>query len=63
MNEREIRDKFGFIFYERCLYRTSGMLRERGVKPTDVIERFGHEIEVKELVEELIQILVENLQG
>jgi len=39
------------------------MLRERGVKPTDVIGRFGHEIEVKELVEELIQILIENLQS
>ncbi len=59
MNEREIRDKFGFGFYERCLYHTRGMLQERGVKPADVIERFGHEMEVKALVEDLIEVMVE----
>lgn len=59
MNEREIRDKFGFSFYERCLYHTKDMLQERGVKPTDVIGRFCHEIEVKALVEDLIEVMVE----
>lgn len=58
MNEREIRDKFGFGFYERCQYHTRIMLQERGVKPSDVIERFAHEMECKALVEDLVEILV-----
>lgn len=66
MNEKEIRDKFGFKFLERCQVHINRILSDIGAKPKwkghrghGLIVQFNVELLTKELVEDLLKILIE----